>query len=185
VSAFSVDAETARPASSRRRGMGRTFLRHNTWWIAYCINGKERRESARSADPEVAEQLLEERLRDPMRAQRQRHRMARLMFERFTKVTLIDLLTDSVRALSAEMRKSGRPVPGVYFMRSGEFIKIGYASDLNERRDELQTGNPTEIELLAIVGESRGRVVFGASALGEAPGNCSHRRRSGSHRLHG
>jgi integrase len=48
--------------TKRRRGMGRIFRRHNTWWIAYCVDGKERRESAHTTDYETAEDLLNRRV---------------------------------------------------------------------------------------------------------------------------
>ena len=75
--------------------------------------------------------------------------MARRIFERFTELTLSEVLSESVRVLASEMRRLHRPVPGVYFVRSGDFIKIGFASNLDTRKRELQCGNPTEIELLA------------------------------------
>jgi integrase len=52
-----MDADKQRP-----RGAGRIFRRHNKLWIAYCINGKERRESAHTDDYEKAEDLLNRRI---------------------------------------------------------------------------------------------------------------------------
>ena len=52
--------------------------------------------------------------------------MARRIFERFTELTLSEVLSESVRVLAREMRRLHRPVPGVYFVRSGDFIKIGF-----------------------------------------------------------
>ncbi len=45
---------------------GRIFQRKRSayWWIAYCRRGKEYRESSKSQDRQVAERLLEERLRE-------------------------------------------------------------------------------------------------------------------------
>ena len=40
----------------------------------------------------------------------------------------------------------------VYFIRAGEFIKIGRANDPYERMYQLQTGNPIKLELLEIRG---------------------------------
>src|SRR5262249_30727348 len=59
-------ARHRRPAPSG----GRVFQRQSrhtgaalaTWWIAYYVDGKERRESAHSADLEVAQRLLRTRL---------------------------------------------------------------------------------------------------------------------------
>ena len=36
----------------------------------------------------------------------------------------------------------------VYFIRSGNFIKIGYADDPHRRLKQLQTGNPQRLELI-------------------------------------
>src|SRR5262249_48226161 len=54
------------PAPSGGR-LFRRLSRHTgaalpTWWIAYYVDGKERRESAHSADLEVAQRLLRTRL---------------------------------------------------------------------------------------------------------------------------
>jgi hypothetical protein len=38
----------------------------------------------------------------------------------------------------------------IYFIRSQEFVKIGYTDDLNVRLPQLQTGNPHSLELLLI-----------------------------------
>ena len=50
----------------RTSGMGRIFRRRSrftgkelsTWWIAYFVDGKERREAAHSTEYEVAKRLL-------------------------------------------------------------------------------------------------------------------------------
>lgn len=39
----------------------------------------------------------------------------------------------------------------VYFIRSGDLIKIGYTSDLEERKRNLQVSNPTIIEVLKTI----------------------------------
>lgn len=44
------------------RGMGRTFLRGGTWWIAYWFRGREYRESSRSSRESDANKLLKKRL---------------------------------------------------------------------------------------------------------------------------
>lgn len=38
----------------------------------------------------------------------------------------------------------------IYFIRSGNYIKIGYADDPARRLKELQTANPGELEILGI-----------------------------------
>lgn len=44
------------------KGLGRTFLRGQTWWIAYCYRGKEFRESSGSDRETDAKRLLKQRL---------------------------------------------------------------------------------------------------------------------------
>lgn len=39
----------------------------------------------------------------------------------------------------------------VYFIRAGNYIKIGYADDPRKRLKELQTGNPNKLELLGSI----------------------------------
>jgi hypothetical protein len=46
-------------------GDGRFFRRGRLWWIEYIRNGHEYRESSGSADQEVAQRLLRERLSAP------------------------------------------------------------------------------------------------------------------------
>lgn len=48
--------------NKRSYGEGRVFLNGNLWWISYCINGKERRESSRSTSRAEAKKLLRRRL---------------------------------------------------------------------------------------------------------------------------
>ena len=44
------------------RGDGRTFARGPNWWIAFYVDGKEQRESAKTTDPQRAEKYLRRRL---------------------------------------------------------------------------------------------------------------------------
>ncbi len=44
------------------RGDGRVFRRDRIWWVAYCRDGKEYRESSRSTDAREARELLRRRL---------------------------------------------------------------------------------------------------------------------------
>jgi integrase len=46
------------------RGDGRTFARGPNWWIAFYVDGKEQRESAKTTDPERAEKYLRRRLKE-------------------------------------------------------------------------------------------------------------------------
>jgi hypothetical protein len=41
---------------------GRLFLRGNTWWITWCYNGKEQRESSNSTNKIVEASVLNRRL---------------------------------------------------------------------------------------------------------------------------
>lgn len=46
--------------------------------------------------------------------------------------------------------------PGfVYFIRSGDHIKIGYATNVADRIRELQVGNPTPLQLLGVMPAAR------------------------------
>ncbi len=46
------------------RGMGRTYQRCSTWWIAYSKRGHEFRESAHTADEDKAKKFLNRRLKE-------------------------------------------------------------------------------------------------------------------------
>ena len=46
------------------QGQGRTFVRGKRVWIAFCVNGKEYRESAGTDDPKKAERVLKARLNE-------------------------------------------------------------------------------------------------------------------------
>ena len=48
--------------NKRSYGQGRVFLNGNLWWISYCVNGKECRESSRSTSETEARKLLRRRL---------------------------------------------------------------------------------------------------------------------------
>ena len=48
----------------RRHGSGRIFQRGSVFWIAYCLRGKEFRESAKTDDPKKAERFLKHRLKE-------------------------------------------------------------------------------------------------------------------------
>lgn len=39
----------------------------------------------------------------------------------------------------------------VYFVQSGDFVKIGFASDVQKRVAELQTGSPHQLNVLAVL----------------------------------
>ena len=39
----------------------------------------------------------------------------------------------------------------VYFIRSGDMIKIGYTSNIEDRKSSLQTNNPIKIEVLKTI----------------------------------
>ena len=47
------------------RGDGRIFRRGHIWWIAYCRDGREYRESSRGTDEAAARRLLRNRLSTP------------------------------------------------------------------------------------------------------------------------
>lgn len=39
----------------------------------------------------------------------------------------------------------------IYFIRSGKYVKIGYSKNPKKRLDELQTGNPEKLKLIAVM----------------------------------
>lgn len=43
----------------------------------------------------------------------------------------------------------------VYFVKAGEYIKIGYTSNIQKRLDSLQTGSPVKIECLCLINGDR------------------------------
>ncbi len=46
------------------RGQGRVYQRGGMQWVAYCLNGKEYRESARTSEPKEAEKFLREKMKE-------------------------------------------------------------------------------------------------------------------------
>jgi hypothetical protein len=133
------------------RGRGSVYQRGTIWWLRYQVRGRSICESSRTTDRAVAEKILAQRIAD--RDRRETRRRARLAAAHHMsdELTMVDLLSYSVRTLIAEMRKLGRPIPAVYFLKSAEFIKIGYAADFDARLRELQVGNPVELELLGLL----------------------------------
>jgi hypothetical protein len=73
---------------------GRVFQRHSrhtgaalaTWWIAYYVDGKERRESAHSAALEVAQRLLRGERHEGLRGEvlSERRALRRSVFDRYS-----------------------------------------------------------------------------------------------------
>jgi len=57
-------SEQEQPEAKRRHGAGRVFQRGSVFWIAYCLRGKEFRESAKTDDPKKAERFLKHRLKE-------------------------------------------------------------------------------------------------------------------------
>ena len=51
-------------AKKNMRGMGRTFRRGRTWWIAYYVHGQEHRESSKSTREGEAVRLLKKRIKE-------------------------------------------------------------------------------------------------------------------------
>lgn len=48
-------------------------------------------------------------------------------------------------------RVSAAPAESVYVIRCGDFIKIGMTLDLPQRVKDFQTGNPHQIEIIAVI----------------------------------
>lgn len=52
--------------------------------------------------------------------------------------------------LPANFRPDNDATEWVYFLRAGDFVKIGYTTDLAGRLKRLQTGSPHELKLLML-----------------------------------
>ncbi len=52
---------------------------------------------------------------------------------------------------SGKNKKNRDRTTCVYFIRSGDLIKIGYTSDLEERKRNLQVNNPTIVEIIKTI----------------------------------
>ncbi len=65
--------------------------------------------------------------------------------------------TETCAGVDTELtRLRSRPVRGyVYFLRSGDAIKIGFSIEPNQRKSGLQVGNPVELETLGTVSVSK------------------------------
>lgn len=80
------------------RGNGRVFKRGDVWWVAYYVNGKERRESTKSRNESDAKRLL-------------KHRMKQIHGGRYTgpeedRLTVIELLNALEKHLANKEAKS-------------------------------------------------------------------------------
>jgi hypothetical protein len=107
--------------------MGSIYKRGRIWWIAYCIRGAQRYESARTEERNEAETLLKQR-------------------ESEAGVRRLVRSTDAV-ALGA----------GVYFLRSRAtgLVKVGCSSDLDQRVKET-TFSPEHLQIVARIPVTRG-----------------------------
>jgi hypothetical protein len=76
--------------SKRSYGQGRVFLVGNTWWFAYCVNGKERRESFRSGSEAEARKLLRRRLIDKDEGKLVIINQAKVKFDDLVELLLLD-----------------------------------------------------------------------------------------------
>lgn len=57
---------------------------------------------------------------------------------------------NNYKSRSKNKRKSVR-ITCVYFIKSGDLIKIGYTGDIEERKRNLQVNNPTIVEVLKTI----------------------------------
>ena len=86
---------------NRLRGMGRTFRRGATWWIAYYFCGTEYRESARSAKQSDATRLLRRRLAEIETGAFVASSQTRVTFEDMERVYLADYKLQRHRSIAA------------------------------------------------------------------------------------
>lgn len=52
----------------------------------------------------------------------------------------------------AQWREDNRPEPAIYFVRCGDFIKIGWSASWYKRIQNLKVGNPYPVETLLVIG---------------------------------
>lgn len=109
-------ARSPAPARARQRGQGRVFQRLGSemFWIAYCVDGKEHRESSGSRDKRVALRLLDKRRKQIGAADLGLQRFAGPQAERVRVGELLDALASDyevrrVRA-SASFRSHLKPI---------------------------------------------------------------------------
>lgn len=55
----------------------------------------------------------------------------------------------------ARWREDNRPEPAVYFVKCGEFIKIGWSENWHSRIKRLNVDNPHSIEILLVLGRPK------------------------------
>jgi integrase len=99
-----MNSESVSEMKKRRRGTGRIFLRGGINWISYCVDGKERRESAHTDDYDKAERLLNRRI-----VEMEDGRLPAKSKER--KRTVDDLLDNLVKDYTARKKRSASAVP--------------------------------------------------------------------------
>jgi hypothetical protein len=88
---------------------GRKFLRGNIWWISWCHNGKERRESSNSTSETVATGLLNRRLGELQEGKVITPNQNKIMFNEMIDLLLLDHevngRTETVKFLVAHLRR--------------------------------------------------------------------------------
>ncbi len=87
------------------RGMGRVFLRGRTWWIAYMADGREVRESSRSARPADARALLKRRLGEVVSGRWIAPELRRVSFDDLAALMVRDYEANRRRSLDALKRR--------------------------------------------------------------------------------
>jgi hypothetical protein len=55
----------------------------------------------------------------------------------------------------AQWREASRPEPAVYFVKCGEFIKIGWSESWYSRIQRMKVDNPDHIEVLLVIGRPK------------------------------
>jgi integrase len=99
-----MNSASAGQTKKRRRGTGRIFLRGGIYWISYCVDGKERRESAHTNNYDKAERLLNRRI-----VEMEDGRLPAPAKQR--KKSIDDLLDDLVRDYIERKKRSASAVP--------------------------------------------------------------------------
>lgn len=136
------ELETLPPRlATRPRGEGRVFRnpRSRFWHMAYCVDGREYRESTREVDETAARAALDRRLAD----------MRPSPGIRPVRIASFAWIIRSIEVEAEDLTHESR----VYCVRAGDapYIKIGTAHTPESRVASLQTGSPTPLILLFVL----------------------------------
>ena len=141
--------------------MARIYQRGGHWYVSMYVRGQEVKKSIRTRHQVVAEKVLKE-IHKGIAAERDKKnasqvRSSVLMAFRYAcdDLSLESVLGSSIKALAKQLNDADIEVCGTYFLRSGEFLKIGYTSALGRRVSELETSSANKMEVVGFLPGSR------------------------------